>query len=138
MPFGLPPEVYHSGQGGHAVPLGGTAFPVAEWSLDKRARLADSTTSASGGEVRKTVLRGGTFRCNVPWNSSLFPETAGFVEGGELTALALIIGDSGWMYQFPAIMEQISIVVNAANDIVRLTISGYSQGGVPLPVPVPP
>lgn len=137
MPISLPVETYHSGQGGHAVPSTGIGYPVAEWSVDKRARLADSTTSASGGEHRTRVLRGGTFRINVPWNSVLTPEDAGFREGDELDALCLYLGDSLLMYQFPAIMEQVSVVVNAANDIIRLTISGYSQGGIPDPVAVP-
>jgi len=138
MPLNMPVETYHSGQGGHAVPTTGVGFPVAEWSVDKRARLADSTTSASGGERRNKVLRGGTFRVNVPWNSTLTPEACGFREGDELESLSLYLGDSLLMYQFPAIMEQISVVVNSSNDIIRLTISGYSQGAIPDPVPVPP
>jgi hypothetical protein len=139
MPLSVPAEIVWSGQGGHAIPSvpAGVAFPVAEWRLQRRARLADATTSASGGEVRALVLRGGSFTINVPWNSNLTPEAAGFVEGAELADLGLMLGDSGFMYAFPAIMENIEYVCNAANDIIRLTISGYSQGAIGAPVPVP-
>lgn len=141
MPFTLPVEAYESSQGGHAVPTGalpgGQAFPVSEWRLDKEATLVETTTSASGGKVRTTVLRGGSWTINVPWNSLLTPEAAGFREGGELAALGLILGSSGLMYEFPAIMEKVSPISNATNDVVRLTISGYSQGPIPDPIPVP-
>ncbi len=142
MPFTLPTETYITGQGGHVI-IGGVAnspaFPVAEWRGQKYAKLADSTTSASGGEQRTTVLRGGSFTFNVPWNSTLNqqPEALGFREGGSVAAVGFILGGGLMWYTFPAIMEKIEIICNATNDIVRLTISGYCQGAWPDPVAQP-
>ena len=141
MPFTIPTETYVGGQGGHAIPTGvanATAFPVTEWEGEKYAKLADDTTSASGGEHRTSVLRGGRFTINVPWNSAnnQQPESVGFTEGSSLQ-LGLIIGAGSLWYTFPAIMERIRVVVNAKDDVVRLTISGYCQGAWPDPTATP-
>ena len=142
MPFGIPVETYVSGQGGHVIPGGlanTLAFPVSEWQIRKMARLAESITSASGGEMRVTVLRGATVRFNVPWNSApgSTPEVAGFREGGQLQ-VGFILGSGGQWYVFRMITEAVESICNSTNDIVRLTVSGYCQGVVPDPVATPP
>lgn len=141
MPFTNPIESYVSGQGGHAIPTGvanATSYPVAEWRLRKTARLAESTTSASGGEERVNVLRGGQVTLNVPWNATngQQPETVGFQEGASLQ-LGLILGGGSLWYVFTCIVETLEIICNSTNDIVRLTISGYAQGKIAAPVAVP-
>jgi hypothetical protein len=109
-------ELYHGGQGGHFVKAFGGATPivvaVAEWQAGKRARLADSTTSASGGERRQKVLGA----------------------GDELVDVTLIFGESGWHYpSFTMIVESLDVVCNQT-DLIRVTISGYCQGELGDPV----
>lgn len=141
MPFTIPTETHVGGQGGHAIPTGvanAAAFPVAEWRGQKYAKLAEDTTSASGGEHRTSVLRGGSFTINVPWNAAAGqqPESVGFREGNSMQ-LGLIIGAGGLWYTFPAIMERIEVIVNGKDDVVRLTVSGFCQGAWPDPVAQP-
>jgi hypothetical protein len=139
MPLPAPTvETYHSGQGGHFVKsvtgLTPVVYAVAEWQTGKRARLADATTSASGGERRKNVLRGATVRINVPWNSTMTPELLGLDAGDELADVTLILGDSGMQYPpFTMIVEALDVTCNQT-DIERVTISGYSQGALGTPV----
>jgi hypothetical protein len=131
-------ELYHGGQGGHFVKAFGGATPivvaVAEWQAGKRARLADTTTSASGGERRQKVLGGASVRINVPWNEGAPPEILGLGAGSELVDVTLIFGESGWHYpSFTMIVESLDVVCNQT-DIIRVTISGYCQGELGDPV----
>jgi hypothetical protein len=135
MPFGIPGETYTSGQGGHIIPGGvanAVAYPVAEWRLRKTARLAEDITSATGGEHRVSILRGGQFTVNVPLNLTpgQSPEDRGFREGAT-GQVGMIVGGGVKWYVFLYIIE------NATNDVIRLTITGYAQGAIPDPVLLP-
>lgn len=141
MPFTNPSEAYISGQGGHVIPTGvanAQSYPVTEWRLRKTARLAEAITSASGGEQRVNVLRGGQIQFNVPWNATAgqTPETRGFTEGST-GQVGLILGNGVLWYVFLYIIESVEIISNTTNDVIRLTISGYVQGTVPNPTTVP-
>lgn len=143
MPFTIPTQAPITSQGGHVVPTGvanATAYPCAEWRIQRNAKLADSTVSSSGGENRVSVLRGGTVQVNVPWNNTngQTPENVGFLEGSQMLCGFIIGGSSPSLwYTFNIIIERIEVICNAANDIVRLTISGYAQGAIPLPTSTP-
>jgi hypothetical protein len=139
MPLPAPAaETYHSGQGGHFVKaftgVTPTVYAVAEWQTGKRGRLADATTSASGGERRKGVLKGASVRINVPWNSTTTPELLGLEAGDELDDVTLLFGDSGYYYPpFTMIVESLDVTCNQT-DILRVTVSGYSQGALGQPL----
>jgi hypothetical protein len=125
---------YWSGQGGHAKNGAGVTQPVSTWRLRKTARLADSTTSASGGETRAKVLGGGQGSFDFPWDSDLLPEAAGWVAGSIISSLRLWLGASGLMYSFTAIIESVEIVNDARNDIDRCVVNFFSQGEVGIAV----
>lgn len=129
-------ENYVSGQGGHVKINPGVERPVTEWRATKSGRLAETTTSATGGARRKKILSEGSGSFSTPWDLDQIPETVGFEEGAEIEELQLNIGESLFGYKFPAIIESIEIVVNATNDVVRLNVNWHAQGPMGSPVAI--
>jgi hypothetical protein len=131
-------ENYVSGQGGHFFVAPGVERPVTEWRASKSGRLAETTTSATGGARRKRILKEASGSFSTPWDLDQIPEQNGIEEGAEMFNVQFNIGESGFCYR-PAggiIIESVEIVVNATNDVVRLNVNWHSQGPLGSPVPV--
>lgn len=109
--------------------------PVGSYTLNKRAKLSESTHSGSGGgEERTKVNRGGTvsFMCN--YDATDTPEAIGMAEGDEFTA-NLWIGESGKMYSpVTLIVENIDIVGVSQDSHVTYSGTAYVQGALGDPV----
>lgn len=121
---------YQSSQGGHVKLGAGSIICITDWEVERTSRLADVTTSCSGGELRKGILGGGTWTFNAPWDDTITPESLGLVEMAELGDMRFYLGESNLMLQFSGIVERVRYVNNAANDVVRLTVSGFVQGTI--------
>lgn len=129
-------ENYVTGQGGDVF-VNATKRPVAEWKLEQTEILTETTTSASGCKRRQSILPDAAWDFSTPWDLDQVPETIGIRRGNIITALKLVIGNSGMMYPpFKAIIEKCSIVNDPKADVTRLVVSGYALEIVGDPVPV--
>jgi hypothetical protein len=121
-----------SGQGG-SINNGTVDVQVAEWELSRTMRLADVTVTNSGHVVRSPVVEDGTYRFNVPYNSTQTLESVNFSPGDMLTG-TFKLGNSGKTISAPLIVETLQYVLNAGNDVVRCVSSGNVNGPVVEPV----
>jgi hypothetical protein len=128
-------ENYVSGQGGHVILPGNVQRPITEWRATKSGRLAETTTSATGGARRKRILREASGSFSTPWDLDQIPEEVGLEEGAELDA-QFNIGESNRCYRpvGGVIIESCEIIVNALTDVVRLNVNWHSQGPLGSPV----
>jgi hypothetical protein len=128
-------ETYVSGQGGHVVLEGGLERPITEWRASKSGRLAETTTSKTGGARRKRILKEASGSFSMPWDLDQIPEEVGLEEGAELDA-QFDIGESNRCYRPPGgiIIESVEVINNALTDVVRCNVNWHSQGPLGNPV----
>lgn len=127
---------FHAGVGGKAkLGAAGADINITTWEFTKTSRLAETTHSGSGGVAtwQHTVgeARG---QFEFAWDSTQIPDSSGFNAGGTITDLRLFCGDSSKFYSFPAIVEELHVMVNVQNDIVRARCSFRSNGAITAPV----
>lgn len=125
-----------SGHGGYiTVDPTAAQVEVLDWTLNRQARLVESTNSGSQGTVRRTsILKDGSFTVNLQYDDAQLPEVDVSLDIGDTGTMVLHIGDSGKFYSFPYIIESVQPKSDSANaSLVTCTITGYVNGAVTLP-----
>lgn len=124
----------HSGQGGK-FNNGSTDIDITDWELTRTARVAEITVSSSGHVIRKFVVEDGTWRFNMPLDSTELLDTdVNMAPGDENTGADFFVGDSTKFYSFTVLVETLQIINNSTNDVVRAVCSGFINSTVTEPI----
>lgn len=101
---------------------------IGKWTADESAVLANKTNSTSGGhKERQGTVRDTAISFEMPWDDTKDPDALG-LHPGTSHALELQKGESGKkMTTTSFIIEKRSFVNDEDEDIVRLSVSGYSN-----------
>lgn len=122
---------FHAGVGGKAkLGAAGADINITNWEFTKTSRLAETTHSGSGGNAnwQHTVKEARGF-FEFPWDSTQIPDTTIAIDAGDsITDLRLFAGDSTKFYSFPAIVEELQVMVNTTNDVVRARCAFRANG----------
>lgn len=127
--------LFHAGAGGK-ITGGGTDLHVTDWEINVVSRQAEVTNSGSSGVAQwQHLLTEGTWRANLPWDSTIIPgvDVAAFLPGASAT-VTLVVGDSGKLFSFSSLTESLQVISNSQNDIVRAVIAGKVNGTITHPV----
>lgn len=101
---------------------------VGKWAVDEMSVLANKTNSKSRGhKQRQKTVDDTSWTIELPWDDAQDPNAIGLASGSTIK-LVLEKGESGKkMTSLSAIIEKVGYVNDEDEDIVRLTISGYSN-----------
>lgn len=113
-----------------SVTAGATALPTIEWTLTKRNRLCEITSSATSGAAKR--LKGvseESVSATFVWDSASSAQPESYtLDAGDVVTLVLKIGNSALAYTLTsAIIETLEISVNNQNGAVMAKITGFSQ-----------
>lgn len=121
-----------SSQGGHVV-IDGSPDIVVEstrWTGNWMARLAEVTTSGSGGGTRyASVLQDPQWSAEWPWDSVDYPVALGLTPGANIATMYFLTGNSGKCDQLTnTTVETVEKINDATADVPRVRATG--RGGV--------
>lgn len=118
---------YWSGNGGE-ITVGAITLPIKKWTLRKKAKLVENTTSSHAASNYEKVIPDYEWTIEFPWDDTKLPDTdVGLNEGdkgtitfnyGASTKFAVLTGTS---------VETLEEVNDNSDDIIRCTASG--KGG---------
>jgi hypothetical protein len=125
---------FHSGVGGKAT-VGAADINITSWELTLTGRLAETTHSGSlGVATRQKVLEEGRGSFEAPWDDVQVPDTDIALGPGDTGTMTLIAGASGKFFSFSFIIEELTTMNNAQNDVVRYRVSFFTNGAITHPV----
>lgn len=106
----------------------GTSVPVGKWSLNKKAALANTTNSTTGGRKHRTAtVRDDEFTLECPWDDTVNPEANNFGEGDTIRVV-LEMGDSAKKWTCAAcIVESVEYVDDEDEDVMRTVVKGFAN-----------
>lgn len=94
---------------------------------------SNNTVSAGYAQWKKTVIEG-SGRIAGPWDSTVLPDVDITGDAGDEVTLKLTIGDSTKFYQFAAVIENLEIIDNQTNDVIRYSMTYKSNGAITDPI----
>ncbi len=104
---------------------------ITKWELTKNAVLTEITHSGSmGWQQRKAIVRGGQFTLEFVWDANNCPDSDVTLDAGDEPVVALKRGANAGYYQFAAIVESVKLVDDNQKDVIRGTISGFTNSPI--------
>ncbi len=101
---------------------------LSKYMLRSNSRLAETTNSGLAASTYQAVIQDNSWSLEMPWDSSLPPESA-IGDQGDVVTLVLNLGLSGDAYTLTdTTVENIEIVDDSVSDVIRAVVTG--KGGV--------
>lgn len=101
---------------------------VSKWTAEETIILANKTNSKSAGhKQRQGTVKDTKLSFELPWDDTQDPNAIGIFNGA-IIKVQLYKGESGKkMVADQAIIETVSYINDEDEDIVRLSVTGYSN-----------